>query len=291
MLANAIKQSTATTGTGNITLGSAAAGHLTVQQKVPVGAIVRITVEDGSNYETGYYKHISSGVLQRWYINEKLEGGTLTEDPGTPLNLSGSATVISTVAARDIQIFGSSRIFGGGQYLYPESSNITTSSQQQNGNTVVAVPITIPEPIEASALAVYVSTGGGGKSKLAIYRANETGGVGKLMFETAELDVSVVGTVDGTIGGGAAKLPPGRYWLMSWGDPLASFRIRYNQSPFGLGGSDAALGNGSIHYCMTKSVTYTSGVSTFAANVGDNPAGFALSGTGSGIRTNVCLKV
>lgn len=97
LLFDRVKVATATTGTGNITFGSAIAGFQTFAQ---AGAIdddqVRYIIEDGTAWEIGTGT-LSGGatILARNSILASSNGGT-------PLNLSGSAVVFCDVAAVDI---------------------------------------------------------------------------------------------------------------------------------------------------------------------------------------------
>lgn len=115
-LANRVKVSTATQGTGSVTLGAAADGFQTFASGgVSNGQTVRYTIED----ENGGWE-IGSGVYSS-------TGPTLTRSPsessngGAAINLSGSAKVFVTAAAGDI--------------LQP--SDIGVSVQGYNANTVV----------------------------------------------------------------------------------------------------------------------------------------------------------
>ena len=92
-LVNRAKMTTATTGTGTITLGAAESGYQTFTAAGVVNSdVVRYVIEDGTAWEIGTGTY-SAGTLTR----------ALSESStGSLLNLSGSAVVYVSATAEDI---------------------------------------------------------------------------------------------------------------------------------------------------------------------------------------------
>lgn len=95
-LVNRAKMSTATTGTGTLTLGSAVGGYQSFADAgVSDGNTVRYVIEDGSSWEIGSGVYTASGTtLSRTVIE--------SSNADAPINLSGAAVVYVTAAAEDI---------------------------------------------------------------------------------------------------------------------------------------------------------------------------------------------
>jgi len=95
MLANAISESTATTGTGPVTLGGAVSARFsTFDGAVLDGSYVDYVIEDGDDMEIGVGTFDqTANTITRPRIIETLVSGSKTTTGATPLNLSGSATI------------------------------------------------------------------------------------------------------------------------------------------------------------------------------------------------------
>lgn len=98
------KVSTATTGTGTITLGSAVSGFLTFAAAgVQNGEIVRYGIRDGANSEIGYGTYTSSGTTLTRTV-------TSSTNANAAISLSGSAQVFICASSLDV---GTGRVIVG----------------------------------------------------------------------------------------------------------------------------------------------------------------------------------
>ena len=97
-LYNLARVTTATTGTGTVTLGAAVAGYLTFADAgVQNGDVVAYAIKDGSNSEIGRGAYSSAGpTLARDVIYR-------SSNAGAAISLSGAAEVFITPAAEDLR--------------------------------------------------------------------------------------------------------------------------------------------------------------------------------------------
>lgn len=97
LLYNLARVTTATTGTGTITLGAAVSGYLTFALAgASNGDIVSYGIKDGSNSEVGIGTYTSAGTTLTRTV-------TKSTNSNAAINLSGSAEVFITARAEDLQ--------------------------------------------------------------------------------------------------------------------------------------------------------------------------------------------
>jgi len=122
-LVNRAKVSTATTGTGTITLGTAEVGYQTFADAGVVDTnVVRYVIEDGDAWEIGTGTYTASGTTLTRTVSE-------SSNADAAISLTGSAVVYVTATAED---------FGGG------AAGLTLLSQEIITTPVTAVDFDLP---------------------------------------------------------------------------------------------------------------------------------------------------
>lgn len=114
---------TATTGTGTLTLGSAVDGYQTFAAAgVTDAAVVSYAIEDGTAWEIGTGTYTASGTTLSRTVTE-------SSNAGSAINLSGNAVVFVTARAEDLAT-------GGGAPTLATSSGATQSVDFSASNKI-----------------------------------------------------------------------------------------------------------------------------------------------------------
>jgi hypothetical protein len=263
-LVNRAKMTTATTGTGTITLGSAESGYQSFAAAGVVdGDVVRYVIEDGTDWEIGTGTYTSSGTTLTRVVSE-------SSSAGAAINLTGSAVVYVSAVAAD---FASG---GGGSIDIQEFTTPGTS--------------TWTKPSGAKMLHVVLFGGGGGGGSgarrgdavlsAAVRGANGGGAGGRTEFWIPAQEV--LGTVSVTVGaggaGGAEITTDASSGLSGENGGISSF----GTLPQALGGTRGAQG----FYLSTGGTSSSTGENAGGGIGAVSPTGVVLYGRGGGSSTS-----
>jgi hypothetical protein len=156
-LYNLVRVSTATTGTGTVTLGGAVANYLTFAQGgVATGATVRYGILDANGAkEVGHGVYTLSGLT----LTRVLENSST----GSLINLSGSAQVFITPSALDFARTGS--------FTLTASVTSTVVTDSTCASTSVVVPVATTAHAALAIPSMWIVSGAG---SFTVYHANNS---------------------------------------------------------------------------------------------------------------------
>lgn len=213
MLANGVKETTATTGTGTVTL-SAVAGFARFANAFAVGDLVSYAIRDGNDWEWGIGAVGASNTLTRDVCTAKFASGTYENMPATKLSLSGAAEVYcaqhtGTYGAR----VGRSTFSSNPTRLVRSVAGATSNSTLTAGSAYY-VPFTVDRVFKISALGCRVQTGAAGATiDIGIYNSGVVSGKERpttRICQVTGLDATTSGEKSASV---SAVLVPGQlYW-------------------------------------------------------------------------------
>lgn len=214
MLANWAKQAVSSGGTGNLTLGPASAGHVTLDTAMGQERSFVYVIEDGNDREVGLGTLSASNTLVRSTILETLVGGTLTRSSPSAINVTTSALVMiagaaqNTVGAHHGQAYPASGIEG---ICSMGQTHETGGSQMLTANYLYFCPYWWPVSKLVTQAGVWCHTAAASSTaRLGIYSVAANGKPGKLITEfttSAQIDVSTTGA--------KTTSAPTPFWLSS----------------------------------------------------------------------------
>lgn len=167
MLANGVKETTATTGTGTVTL-SAVTGFARFANAFAVGDLVSYSIRDGNDWEWGLGAVGASNTLSRDVCTAKFAAGTYENMPATKLNLSGSAEVY---CAQHTGTYGARvgrSTFSNNQTRLARTTASATSASTATMGSAFYTPFTVDRVFKILALGCRVQTGAAGTTTIDI---------------------------------------------------------------------------------------------------------------------------
>jgi hypothetical protein len=191
MLGNGIKQTTATTGTGALTL-SAVAGMPTLADAFPLNAMLSYTLLDAAGLfiEAGIGYLSAPNTLVRARVTATFAAGVYTSQSATAASLAGTTTVICTPHSATLYSgfpTVDSQSTGHLRYLSSASRNCGFASLTPAANRQVYSTFELKSPVVLLALNFNVNTAGAALStaRMALYSCNEKGYPGVILAGNA----------------------------------------------------------------------------------------------------------
>jgi hypothetical protein len=216
MLGNAIKQTTATTGTGSLTL-SAVTGYPMFSDAFPLNAMVSYCLLDSAGLfiEAGIGYLSSSSVLVRNTVRATFVSSVYNDANPTAASLSGATTVICAPHAATMESMlptVDNQSSSVARYLLTASRSVSTTPVSLTALRLYHVPFLLRTAARVVSLSVSVTTlGAGSVIRAGLYACNEKGYMGALLATTGDLDGTTTGVKTGTLSS-PVSLPPGWYF-------------------------------------------------------------------------------
>ena len=218
MFGNGIKQTTATTGTGSLTLSSVA-GMPTLADVFALNVPISYTLLDSSDLliEVGIGYLSSSTVLVRNRVIATYVGSTYDSATATAANLSGTTTVICTPQAASIESMlpsVDSQSASVSRFLMSAHRNLNATTLAVAALRLHHAPFLLRTAARVVSLSVNVSAAGvaGTVARAGIYVCNEKGYPGALLATSADFDCASTGLKTSTLTN-PISLPPGWYFM------------------------------------------------------------------------------
>ena len=261
-LVNRAKMSTATTGTGTITLGTAESGYQSFADAgVADGEVVRYVIEDGTDWEIGTGTYTASGTTLTRTVDE-------SSNADAALNLTGSAVVYVSAAAADIPAV---------LELYAENPSVSTPGS------------TAPSATGTWSVAIGNGSVSSGASSIAIGTSTQATDTAAIAIGGGADALSKFATAIGANNGGGGSVATTGWGAMALGGSYASgtnsfaAAIANNTSSYGATGANSVA----IGYLADAE-----GWQSFAVSGGRSDGDHAFSfGSGSRARFSDCIAL
>lgn len=161
MIADWVKETTTTTGTGTITLAGAVSGYASFSDVLSDGMVVRYQIIDanGTSREAGYGTFTASGTTLTRGATATLVGGTYSLT-STPITLTSGTHTVSIAADASAFVPAPMGVQDTSKLV---SAHIVTNvggvTDTLTANFQYAIPFLLLQPFTLSQIGVYCSTG------------------------------------------------------------------------------------------------------------------------------------
>ena len=216
MKANWVRHTTATTGAGTITLGSAVSGFTAIADHptlLPDGCQVRYQVQDGNNRAAYIGLYTASGTtLSIVRVVETLVAGVYDNTAPVALTLSGSAIVTIGTSANTM-FDGQTKQYDSSYICFPDNIiRLDGVDAAATPNQIDYFPAFLMFARPMVSLAVHLGTADAAATdtRCGIWAPNADGRPGALLGSTGNLDLSATGVVSEALSS-PLMAPPGIY--------------------------------------------------------------------------------
>lgn len=223
MIGNWIRQTTTTTGTGDLTLASVS-GYPTFDGELGQGARFEYAILDdstGAPLETGIGYLSGSTTLVRERVQATMVSGTYNDINPTAVSLAAGTKRVIAVHEAGSNYPGMRNLQGsfGARIVIPEGMQLSGGSNKTlTANVPFASCLRWPGGMRISQLVALIGTAAGTGSdrmQLGIYAQAADGGVGPLICRTGDILPNSSGLKTASLSSGSnLRLPPGWYWFV-----------------------------------------------------------------------------
>lgn len=235
MLANGVKETTTTTGTGAVTL-SAVTGYPRFADSFSANDLVYYAIQSGNNWEWGIGTIGAGNTLARTVVRATYNSGVYSESSPSPITLAG---VSSVFVARDAGCgIPDMPAVASTLHASGHAVSVANTTLAAVADRLYAVPFLLTHNRPIAQLCVSISTAAAAKKiRLGMYSIGANGLPDKLIAQTADIDASSTGLKSSSISAGRVK--PGWYYmsLISDGTPTVRAKSEFAGNPLGNMGS------------------------------------------------------
>lgn len=248
MLGNGIKQSTTTTGTGNLTL-SLVSGFRPLSASFAVGQPFAYALLDSTGVllESGIGELVSASEM----VRARISSTAASEDAPSVVSLTGTTTVIATPNAATLETMAPTvdgQSAGVNRMVTTAHRNTAVTSQGMTTLRLSYVPFLLRNGGVVNALNINVGTAGaaGKVARLGLYACNEKGYPGTRLVSTADFAIDSTGMKINSVT--PTFLPPGWYFAASVSDGAPSIFMHT--------AGNAAIGGSPFGYSTTSTIDF-----------------------------------